>query len=144
MSREQNCIFCKIAAGEIPAAIVFENDQVIAFLDIGPLAEGHLLVIPRTHHEGLTDLPAPTAAAIAAEIPRLSRALLAVTEAEGFNLLVNQGRVAGQEVPHVHFHLIPRRRQDGLGYRWCPGLYRDDRARELTDAYRKALASGDA
>lgn len=139
MSPDRNCIFCKIAAGEIPAAVVFQNDTIVAFLDIGPLAEGHLLVIPRSHHEGLTDLPGTTAAALAAEIPRLGKALLVVTEAEGFNLLVNQGRAAGQEVPHVHFHLIPRRKQDGLGYRWCPGSYRDDRAQQLKDAYRAAL-----
>ena len=100
-------------------------------------------MIPRSHHEGLTELPSETASALAAEIPRLGRALLAVTEAEGFNLLVNQGKVAGQEVPHVHFHLIPRRKQDGLGYRWCPGSYRDDRAQQLKDAYCHALA-GDA
>ena len=140
MDRDPNCIFCRIAAGEIPAAIVFENEAVVSFLDIGPLAVGHLLLIPRAHHAGLTDLPPDAAAELAREVPRLSRALLEVTGAPAFNLLVNQGREAGQEVPHLHLHLIPRVAGDGLGYRWTPGSYRDDQAQQLAEAYRSALA----
>jgi histidine triad (HIT) family protein len=139
MGADPNCIFCRIAAGEIPAALVHETEQVVAFLDIAPLAEGHLLLIPRAHFARLEEVPGEVAAALASELPRLGRAVRQVTGAQGYNLLVNDGKVAGQEVEHVHFHLIPRAPGDGLGYRWIPGSYRDDRARELQSAYREAL-----
>ena len=141
MSREPDCIFCKIVAGEIPALIVRRTDAVVAFLDIGPLAEGHLLIIPCDHYANLTDMPPALCAEIASAVPMLGRALLDVTDAEGFNMLVNQGEVAGQVIHHVHFHLIPRRRGDELGYRWNAGQYVPGRADEVAAAYRAALAA---
>jgi len=140
VKRDAKCIFCKIVAEEIPAAVVLADESLVAFLDIGPLAEGHLLIVPREHCERLTDMSAEMLASVVGKLPKLGRSLLAVSGADGFNLLVNQGKVAGQEVPHVHLHLIPRKAGDGLGYRWHPGSYRDDRARQLTEAYRTALA----
>ncbi|UCE58824.1 MAG: HIT family protein [Phycisphaerales bacterium] len=140
MTRATDCIFCKIVAVEIPAAVVFENDSIFAFLDVGPLAEGHLLVIPRDHYANLVELPSSLCAQIGSLIPKLGRVLLDVTAAEGFNLLANQGRVAGQVVPHVHFHLIPRVADDQLGYRWNAGEYPPGRSEELAAAYQAALA----
>jgi histidine triad (HIT) family protein len=137
--RDPACVFCKIIAVEIPAAVVFENDAVVAFLDVGPLARGHLLVAPREHYARLSMMPAPIFAQIATVIPSIGRALLEVTGAEGFNLLANDGSVAGQVVPHVHFHFIPRRSADGLGYRWNAGAYAAGEADEIATAYRTAL-----
>ncbi len=140
MTRATDCIFCKIVAVEIPATVVFESHSILAFLDVGPLADGHLLVIPRDHYAKLSELPASLSGQIGSVIPKLGRVMLEVTGAEGFNLLVNQGQVAGQVVPHVHFHLIPRGANDRLGYRWNTGTYPPGRAEEIAAAYQMVLA----
>jgi histidine triad (HIT) family protein len=113
-----NSIFTKIIRGEFPCAKVFENEHLIAFLDISPLAEGHTLVVPKRQVERLEDLPADEAAAIARELGAIARRVLIATGAPAYNVLQNNGPQAGQVVPHVHFHIIPRREGDGLGYRW--------------------------
>jgi histidine triad (HIT) family protein len=118
-----DCIFCRIASGRIPAARVLETDEAVAFLDVGPLAPGHTLLIPRTHYENLLDVPVEVLAKLAAHLPRLAGAILAATGAGGMNLLQNSGASSGQAVFHLHFHLIPRREGDSLGYRWNPGTY---------------------
>lgn len=140
MARDSDCVFCKIVAGEIPAAVVYEDELLFSFLDVGPLAEGHLLVIPRDHCSKLVDVPADKCARLASKLPMLGRALLEVTGAEGFNLLCNQGSVAGQVVQHVHFHLIPRRAGDALGYRWNAGSYPEGAAEKTAEAYKAAIA----
>ena len=140
MPSDSDCVFCKIAAGEIPSASVYQDETVFSFLDVGPLAEGHLLVIPRDHFSLLADVPVEICTGVASVVPLLGRALLEVTGAEGFNLLCNQGSVAGQVVPHVHFHLIPRRAGDGLGYRWNAGEYSEGGIDRIAEAYRAALA----
>ena len=113
-----DCLFCRIAAGEIPAAKIFENDDVVAFLDINPVNLGHVLIIPRVHYATLSDLPDPLAAALARQVPRLSRAIMAATEAPGIHLIVNNGAVAGQTIDHVHWHLIPRFEEDSVHWPW--------------------------
>lgn len=113
-----DCIFCKIATGEMPCTQVWADEEVVAFLDINPLAEGHTLVVPRAHAERLTDLTPSACAALFRRVPVLAAAVVAATGAEGFNVLQNNGRVAGQAVEHLHVHIIPRRSGDGLGYRW--------------------------
>ncbi len=139
MARREDCIFCKIVAGEIPASVLFETVSGLAFLDVNPLADGHLLFVPRDHYERLSEIPPSLAATLAETIPRLGRALLAATQTEGYNLLLNEGAVAGQVVPHVHYHLIPRKSGDGLGYRWNAGAYETGRADEIAAAYKKAM-----
>ncbi len=138
--RDPDCVFCKIVAREIPALIIHEDKSVIAFLDINPLTEGHLLVIPREHYAQVVDMPPAQCSALFSSVPMLGQALIRVTSAEGFNVLVNNGRVAGQVVPHVHCHLIPRKPLDELGYRWNAGQYAAGRDTELAAVYRKALA----
>lgn len=135
-----DCVFCKIVAGAIPSAKVFEDDHIIAFLDIGPLAEGHLLVVPRAHYRQIVELPRELSAAMAATLPRLAAAVLAVTGATGLNIVQNNGRSAGQVVDHVHVHLIPRRDGDGLGFRWNAGSYAPGRADQLAGELRSALS----
>lgn len=114
----QDSIFTKIVKGEIPCHRVFENERILAFLDITPLSEGHTLVIPKQQVERLEDLPPEETAELARQLGAIAKRVVAAAGAEGYNILQNNGRVAGQEVPHVHFHIIPRRAGDGLGYRW--------------------------
>jgi histidine triad (HIT) family protein len=113
-------IFARIVAGEIPCQRVFENAHVLAFLDIRPLAEGHTLVLPKRTVPRLADLTPEEAAELGRQLVAIARKIVAATGAEGLNILLNDGQVAGQEVPHVHFHIIPRRANDSLGYRWRP------------------------
>lgn len=140
MNTDPACIFCKIVAGQIPAMRVYEDDVVLAFLDIGPLAESHLLVIPKEHSETLAGTSPDVLAHLARQLPRLSNAVVQVSGADGYNLLQNNGRVSGQEVPHVHFHIIPRVQGDGLGYRWLPKPYPHGRGEELRQKLVAALA----
>ncbi len=111
-------VFTKIIRGEIPCQRIFENEHLLAILDINPLAEGHALVIPKRQVERLEQLPAEEAAEIARHLGWIAARIVAVTGAEGYNILQNNGAAAGQVVPHVHFHIIPRRSGDGLGFRW--------------------------
>ncbi len=117
---DSGCIFDRIIVGDIPCQRVFENEHVLAFLDINPLAEGHTLVIPKRCVARLDQLAADEAAELGRQVADLARRVMAVTGAAGFNVLQNNGEVAGQVVPHVHFHIIPRHAGDGLGYRWKP------------------------
>ncbi len=108
MSLEENCIFCKIVRGEIPCCKVYENDLVLAFLDLAPFNFGHTLVIPKQHSHSITTLGDDYLAAMMQAAAKIAPAILRVTKAGGFNLLLNNGSVAGQEVPHAHLHIIPR------------------------------------
>ena len=115
-------IFTKILAGEIPCHKVFEDDKVLAFLDINPLSRGHVLVIPKEPAETLDKLSDDSAAALGRVLPRLSRAVLAATGARHYNVLQNNGAPAHQAVFHVHFHIIPKYDDgQGLGIDWPAG-----------------------
>ena len=131
-----DCIFCRIAAGEIPSAKVYEDEHCYAFLDIGPLSWGHALIIPKKHVERITDMSPEEAGALTSVIPKLARAVIEATGAEGLNVLQNNGRVAGQAVDHLHVHLIPRHAGDGLGYRWNAKRYGEG---EMETWHRKVL-----
>ena len=113
-----DCIFCKIVAGVIPSEKVYEDSSVLAFMDINPVTRGHVLVIPKRHSTDITQMTDEEAAAVARVLRKVAPAAKAAVGAEGFNLLSNAGRVAGQAVEHVHFHVIPRTTGDGRGYRW--------------------------
>jgi histidine triad (HIT) family protein len=134
-----DCIFCKIIAGEIPATKILETDSAVAFMDIGPLAEGHVLLIPTGHYETLDQMPADEAAEMARHLPALVRAVQAVTGCEGVNVLQNNGPVAHQVVMHVHVHIIPRDVGDAFDFNWPAGSYPDGRAAELADKIRSAM-----
>jgi histidine triad (HIT) family protein len=113
-----DCIFCKIVAGEIPCTKVYEDDLCLAFMDIGPIAPGHTLLIPKKHYEAIMEMPADEAAHLGRQLPALARAVKSAMDVPGLNVLQNNGKVAGQAVAHLHIHFIPRRADDGLGYRW--------------------------
>ncbi len=117
-------IFLKIIKGEIPCHRVYEDDRVLAFLDINPIAQGHTLVIPKEPAVTIDALSDESAAALGRALPRVCRAVVKVTGCPGYNLLQNNGPVAGQEVPHAHIHIIPRYPGDqtgsGLHWTWRP------------------------
>ena len=140
MIRNAECVFCRIVAAELPSSVVYEDESLIAFLDTSPLAEGHLLVLPRDHYAALTDMPPDLCGRICSALPAIARSVVAVTGAEGFNLLQSNGSVAGQVVNHVHFHLIPRATADGLGFRWKTNTYAAGRAQQLASEIQRALA----
>jgi diadenosine tetraphosphate (Ap4A) HIT family hydrolase len=109
------CIFCKIIKGEIPSFKLFESEKVLAFLDIQPLSRGHTLVIPKFHGEKLTDIPDDQLSEILPVVKKLVKA----TGSENYNVLQNNGRIAHQEVDHVHFHMIPKpNAQEGMSIGW--------------------------
>lgn len=112
-SMSTDCIFCSIVAGDIPGRIVYENDDVLAFLDANPLANGHTLVIPQSHHERVGDLQPDVAGAIGEAIARVVPAVEEAVDAPASTIAWNNGEAAGQEVPHVHAHVIPRSEDDG-------------------------------
>lgn len=115
------CLFCRIIKGELPSAQVYADDHTVAFLDIGPFEKGHVLVIPRQHAALLTDLPEDTVAALGVAVQRVGRVLLSRLPCDGFNVLQSNGACATQEVPHVHFHVIPR--HNGRTVNWVSGKY---------------------
>jgi histidine triad (HIT) family protein len=123
---DPHCIFCKIVEGHIPSARVLETDQAIAFLDIHPVNPGHTLVVPRSHHAQLSELPDEIAAHAGSLLPRLCRAVRAATGADGLNVIANVGRSAGQTIDHVHWHIIPRFRDDAVNWPWPQGGYVGD------------------
>jgi len=109
----EDCLFCKIISGEIPSYRVYEDEAVYAFIDINPASEGHTLVAPKKHFNSFTDLGAEDVAALFEAARKVTLALEKAFSANGMNIGVNNGEVAGQEVPHVHVHVIPRKKGDG-------------------------------
>ena len=134
-----DCIFCRIVTGEIPSEKLYEDENVFAFLDIAPISPGHCLVIPKTHYDRLDQCPAELVGLVAAKLGAIARAVLGVLGADGYNILNNNGRAAGQLVGHLHFHIIPRISGDGVFSRWPAGEYPVGRAAELADQIKKAL-----
>jgi histidine triad (HIT) family protein len=110
-----DCIFCSIVDGDIPNRTVYQDDDVLAFLDANPLAKGHTLVIPKAHHETLNDLPADLGSAVLGQLHRLVPIVEDAVDADGSTVAFNNGEAAGQEVPHVHGHVVPRFSGDGGG-----------------------------
>lgn len=139
MSDHQPTIFDKILSGEIPSWKVYEDDHVFAFLDIGPLSDGHTLVIPKERKAQLHQLSDDSAAAIGRVLPRLCRAVMRATGATAYNILQNNGSAAHQVVMHVHFHIIPKIGEDGLGIGWRAGKLSESTARDLQEKIQKAL-----
>ena len=113
---KNNCIFCAIAAGEIPSFKVYEDDLVLAYLDINPFSKGHTLVIPKAHSEGLLDTSDETLATIISRVKKVAAHLKTALPCDGFNILQNNGAAAGQTVMHVHFHIVPRYGNEPLSF----------------------------
>jgi histidine triad (HIT) family protein len=139
VAREQ-CRFCAIIRGEVPACIVFETDSAVAFLDRRPLFPGHLLLVPREHHVTLPELPEALVAPLFSCARLLARAVEEALQADGSFLAINN-RVS-QSVPHLHLHIVPRRRKDGLkGFFWPRSTYADEtELHRVGDLIRSAAA----
>ena len=134
-----DCIFCKIVAGEISSHKVYEDDQFLAFLDINPVNPGHTLVIPKKHYANLEATPADTLQGLIVTVKKVAVAVVKGTAAEGFNIGLNNGRVAGQIVDHIHSHIMPRRAEDGHEL-WHGKPYAEGQAAAAAEKIRQALA----
>ena len=113
---KNNCVFCAIAANEIPSFKVYEDDLVLAYLDINPFSKGHTLVIPKEHSSGLLDTSDETLAALVARVKKVASHLKATLPCDGFNILQNNGEAAGQTVMHIHFHIVPRYGKEEISF----------------------------
>ena len=134
------CVFCQIVAGEVPAHVVLEDDLVLAFLDVRPLFPGHTLLIPKAHHETLVDLPEDLLVPLFSQAQRLSAVMESALDAAGSFVAMNNK--VSQSVPHLHVHVVPRNRKDGLrGFFWPRTKYEDDaQAAAVAVTLREALA----
>ncbi len=119
---DPSCIFCKIIAGEIPSARVYEDEEVLSFLDINPIVKGHTLVVPKGHYPTLLELPDAAGEPLMRALRRVAGAVQEATQATGFNCIQNNFRSAGQMVYHIHWHIVPRFDGDGL-LDWKAGSY---------------------
>jgi histidine triad (HIT) family protein len=125
--------------GQIPFTKIFEDDVVLSFLDIGPISDGHTLVIPKQHFEKLHDCPAELLGRICSHLGKIAGAVTKGMNSDGYNLLCNNGRAAGQLVNHLHFHIIPRNTGDGVFNRWPSHKYEDDKIEDIANQIRQHL-----
>ena len=139
IGRDANCIFCKIAAGTIPCHKIYEDTDVLAFLDIGPIVRGHTLVIPKHHAVNYLDCPPEIAVKLAAMMPQLCRAVVAATGAKACHVLVNNGPEAMQSVMHLHQHILPRFDGDHFRLPWPAQKLDSGEAAEIAAAVRECL-----
>jgi histidine triad (HIT) family protein len=133
------CVFCKMVAGEIPVTRVYEDEAVLAFLDIGPISDGHTLVIPKQHCANLHECDPSVLSAVAARLGRIAGAVATAMGAEGYNVLVNNGPAAGQVVNHLHFHIIPRKTGDRVLTGWPSYKYKKGQIEEIAARIRGSL-----
>ncbi len=135
---DTDCIFCKILQGQIPSTVLFESDVFFVFLDINPANKGHALIVPKLHAETVFDMPDGYGDELLATMRRVGKAIMKATGATGMNVLQNNYADAGQAVPHVHWHLIPRFAGDGL-LPWNTKKYAD--GEEMADLAGKIRAA---
>ena len=135
----QDCIFCRIIAGQVPCIKVYENDHVLAFLDIGPISEGHVLLIPKQHICSVDQADYEIMVEIAKVLPMLAGSIKSAMCADGYNVLCNNGASAGQVVSHLHIHIIPRNENDGVFNRWPSFQYPADKAEAIAEKIRRNI-----
>ena len=133
-----DCIFCKIVNGEIPSSKIYENKDVLAFLDLSPVNKGHTLVIPKQHYETIMDIPDEILKEVIVAAKKVSKSLMKSVNAGGVTVSMSNYEIAGQVVPHAHFHVIPRHKGDGLKL-WPQGKYSDKEMELFAEKIRKAL-----
>lgn len=133
-----DCIFCKIIKGELPSYKVYEDRHTLAFLDIGPVNYGHTLVVLKKHYANMEEIPEKELKKVITAVKKVGRAIKEGLGVEGYNIGVNNDPVAGQIVPHLHFHVIPRAAGDGLNL-WPQGKYGDGEVEEVLSKIKKVL-----
>ena len=134
--KDSNCIFCKIANGEIPSSTIYEDEDFRAFLDLGPAARGHALLVPKEHYANLYELEDGLCSRIFPLAKKLAIHMKEILHCDGFNIMQNNGTVAGQTVFHFHLHLIPRYEGDTAGIRWNPGNASPEELAQLAEMLR--------
>ena len=133
-----NCIFCRIANGEIPAAALYEDEDLRVILDLGPASKGHALILPKQHYANLYELPDELGAKVFAAAKKVGGRLVRALGADGLNVVQNNGTAAGQTVFHFHVHLIPRYEGGKQIVAWKPGKLTDEARDEILKAYAEA------
>ncbi len=129
MKYEKNCVFCRIVAGEIPATKLYEDEFVVAFMDVSPINKGHMLVVPKEHHVSPASLPEELCGRLFRIASRFGVACKRALDAHGFNLHLSDGACAGQVVMHAHLHVVPRWVDDGFHWNWRQLTYASDEER---------------
>ena len=129
--RDENCIFCKLANGDIPTATLYEDDDFRVILDAGPAAKGHALIIPKGHYANLYELSDELAAKVLVLAKKMITKLTDILGCDGYNIVQNNGEAAGQTVFHFHLHMIPRYKDDGVGVTWKVGELKEEDKEEL-------------
>lgn len=124
------CIFCKITSDEIPSSKVYEDKEFLAVLDISPANKGHILVIPKDHYDEILEMPTYLFQELMKTVQDVAYKAIVNLKAQGFNVLINNKKVAGQEISHVHVHIIPRYSNDGVNLSWKPKNYESDEEKE--------------
>lgn len=135
----EDCIFCKIVKGEVPAAKIYENDKTFAFLDIGPVHKGHTLVIPKEHYENIFDIPIELFAETMRVAQKMAKAVKEGVHADGINIGMNNLKPAGQLVMHAHIHVIPRVKGDGLRH-WPGTTYAEGEDKDVAEKIKAKLS----
>lgn len=132
--KNDNCIFCKIANGEIPSKTIYEDESFRVILDLGPATKGHALILPKDHFANLYELPDDVAAKVMQLAKKMATQMTEKLGCDGFNLVQNNGETAGQTVFHFHLHLIPRYEDDGQTIGWTPGSPSQEELEEIKNA----------
>lgn len=136
---QNDCIFCKIIAGEIPSATVYEDEDFKVIMDISPAAKGHAILLPKKHYANLYELEDETASKALIVARKVGKAIMDEFHCDGLNVLQNNGEAAGQTVFHYHIHLIPRYKNDKVNVSWDQGKYEDGEAAKVADAIAKRI-----
>lgn len=133
----ENCIFCKIANGEIPSATLYEDDKFRVILDLGPASKGHALILPKEHYADIYEIPEELAGETYKLAAKLAKKLTAALDCDGFNIVQNNKEVAGQTVFHFHMHLIPRYTDDQVGLTWKPGTLTEEDKQDILNKFNE-------
>ena len=131
------CIFCKIANGEIPSAALFEDENFRVILDLGPASKGHALILPKAHYADIYEIPGELAAEALVLAKKMAERMTEVLKCDGFNIVQNNGEIAGQTVFHFHMHLIPRYEGDNVALGWKPGSLTEEDRESILAAFQK-------
>lgn len=137
--KDVNCIFCKIANGDIPSATLYEDEDFRVILDLGPATKGHALIVPKEHAANLFELPEELTAKAFVLAKEMAGKMKDALNCDGFNLVQNNGIAAGQTVFHFHIHLIPRYDNDGAGISWKPGSLTEDSKKEILSKMKSGI-----
>jgi len=135
----EDCIFCKISKGEIPSATVYEDNNVISFLDIMPANKGHCLVVPKKHYETLLDIPDNDLENLIKSTKKVARAMSLSMGNGSYNIMMNNGKESGQAVAHAHIHIIPRFKGDRLRLNWSHKKYTDEEMKSVQEKIKKFI-----